>query len=205
MWTARFKKLPTEGVFEFRRPTVADALGIALQEVSQVPPYHVGSEPVTKARGRRTRSGRYTKAAEVDALLEEFRPDAEAGVPDEWLGRRVGLSKYQVARWRKRQGIARNPGRRPARRQFEVLAADVFGRNPMPLVVPTDSPVDGQWEPPKYVLREPLDYGRFAELVHDLVRLGHAPATVAAGLGVRPADVEDACRLWVARQQRGAR
>lgn len=200
----RAKKPATEGVFEFLRPTVADALAIDPNDPPPVSPYRLGSEATSRAqRGRCTSPGQYSKAAEVDALLEDHKPDAEAGVPDEWLGRRVGLSKDQVSRWRRRHGIGRSARRKSRRLPLEVMAVDVFGRNPMPRIVPTNSPVDGQWEPPRYVLREPLDYTRFAELVFDLVSIGHSPARVAAGLGVRPTDVDDACRLWAARK-RGA-
>ncbi len=200
----RARAKPREGQFDWRRSTVAEALGLGPDDVRDLEPYQVGHEPAEAApRGRQTSPGTYASRAEVDDKLERSVLDAQVGVPDEWIGRRVGLSKDQVARWRKRKGIDRKPGRPSSEVVADAMAVDVFGRNPPPCVSRVDSVVEGQWEPPRYLLRLQLDYTRFAECVSRLIDSGLGPTEIAAGLGVRPRDVDHAARLWAVRKRAG--
>jgi hypothetical protein len=82
------------------------------------------------------------------------------------------------------------------------MAVEMFGRPPTPTVMSTASPVSGAWTPPEYVLRVPLSYDDFAELVTALVNVGFPSEKIARGLGVRSRDVADACRLFAARGRR---
>ena len=57
------------------------------------------------------------------------------------------------------------------------------------------SPVAGKFEPPTYVLREPLDYGSFLRAVQTLRANGFSVSQIAAGVGVLQRDVADALRI----------
>ena len=145
--------------------TVAKALDINIEQAAALPRYDPSNEcppPLPK----RALRGQYRSRAEVDQRLDPFRGDALAGVSDELIGRRVGLTKEIARQWRRRQGIGGRRGRlhlaEGARYQLDALLTHDVG----PLVqLAASSPTHGRWRPPEYVLRRPLKYDAFVEVV----------------------------------------
>jgi hypothetical protein len=60
-----------------------------------------------------------------------------------------------------------------------------------------ESVVDGRFDPPRYLVREPLDYAAFVRCVGVLRDAGIVTASIAVGVGVREADVEQALKIGV--------
>ena len=178
--------------------SVAEALGIDVESACALPDYDPQAEhppAVVRARLR----GPYKKRAAVDALLEPLRADAQAGVPDELLGRRVGLTKGVVRQWRRREHI---DGRRRASAavgtRFQLDA--MLSRDAGAVVhLVAASPVHGRWRPPPYVLRQPLDYDAFVVVIAAAVEQ-FSTAELAGALGFEERDVLDAVVLHGARR-----
>lgn len=196
----RIGRLVSEGTFDAGATTVGEALGVEPRDIVDLDRFDVGQAP-PEVTGRTARSAPspYRSEAETDELLADYLEDADAGVTDAAIARKTGLSRHQVGRWRRRQGITRKSGRPPTWQRASAMAIDMFGRPRSPTVMPIASPVRSAWTPPEYLLRHPLDYDDFAELVITLVEAGFAPFKIASGIGVRERDVADACRLWAAR------
>ncbi len=137
------------------------------------------------------------RRAEVDALLHPLHEDALAGVPDALLARRAGLTREQVRQWRRREGIPGRGGARTVTEQLDYALRPRSDTAPL-LHAAATSAVGGTWEPPSYVLRTPLHYDRFVDLVAIAVQ-HFTSGEIGAALGVRERDVLDALRLHEAR------
>ncbi len=169
--------------------TVAAHLGIKLGNVKHLRPFEL-APPATKPKQR---PARYNRAAAIDAKLAPYLVDARNGVPDALIAKRASLSPEVVGAWRRRAGIRSDPGRRP---YSTLLAFDLQGMTgARPRGPHITSPVAGQFEPPTYVLREPLDYGSFLRAVQTLRANGFSVSQIAAGVGVLQRDVADALRI----------
>ena len=178
--------------------SVAVALGIDVEAACALPDYDPRAESppaVVRARLR----GPYKKRAMVDALLEPLRKDAQAGVPDELLGRRVGLTREVVRQWRRREHIdGRRRGSPAAGVRFQLDA--MLSRDACALVhLVAASPVRGRWRPPPYVLRCPINYDLFVAVIADAVTR-FTPAQLADALGLEERDILDALALHGARR-----
>lgn len=177
--------------------SVAVALRIDVEAASALPDYDPQAEyPPAVVRSRLR--GPYKKRATVDALLEPLRMDAQAGVPDELLGRRVGLTNEVVRQWRRRQHIhgERRASGVGARFQLEAL----LSRDACAVVqLAAGSPVHGRWQPPGYVLRRPLNYDRFVAVIAHAVEQ-FSVGELAEALGFEQRDILDAFVLHSARR-----
>ena len=175
--------------------TVAEVVDVDRSTYATLPPYDPTHE-VRPPRGRGVR-GSYRHAADIDALLAPYVDDALAGVPDRLLAERVGLSQQQVKLWRRRRHI---PGRRrktPAVVGTKFLLGHLLGEDTEP-VPHSVSPVCGEWRPPAYVLRRPLDYSLFARMVSALVDV-FTVEEIAGGIGIDGRDITNALALVDAR------
>ena len=178
--------------------SVAEALGIDVEAACALPDYDPQAEcppAVVRARLR----GPYKKRAMVDALLEPLRADAQAGVPDELLGRRVGLTAEVVRQWRRREHIdGRRRGSAAVGTRFQLDA--MLSRDACAVVhLVAASPVCGHWRPPPYVLRQPLNYDAFVAVIAVAVEQ-FSTAELAGALGFEERDVLDAVVLHGARR-----
>lgn len=147
---------------------------------------------------RPQRRGPYMKAAVVDAELAPLEADAHAGIPDAVLARRVGLRVTQVRTWRRRRRVSRRRGRPPDHLGTSYLLAHYLGRAIPAVPHVTISPVGGEWSPPEYTLREPLNYSLFAEVVSSLVGQ-YSTHEIARAIGIAERDVFNAVVLYEAR------
>lgn len=150
-------------------------------------------EPVELAPQANTKERRFS-------ILDGFRAEIEAGIPDSEITRRTGIRAPTIRKWKTERGVA------PVNHAEEAAhATSVFGNmNPDPLARAAGSPlVGGGFDPPQYILRKPLNYPKFCEYVYHLcIELSEPMKDVAEGVGVRPQDVETACLLWAAKMQR---
>ncbi|MBO6936768.1 MAG: hypothetical protein JJ863_17495 [Deltaproteobacteria bacterium] len=191
----------SEGWFARGADTVAAALCLPKEAMEALQPYRVGTEPVhERKQTTRAAAQHHLSPEEVDEKLAELEEDARAGVPDDLIAARSGLSVNTVARWRRRHDIERPVGRPPAEQATERAAVELFGEATVAAWMRTrESPVMGRWEVPQYLIRRALDYTAFAEAASILTETGLTPGRIAAALGVRPADVALATSLWSAR------
>lgn len=173
--------------------SVAAVLGVDAEACVDLPPFVVGTEAVS-SRGGSSR-GTYLRRSAVDARLAPLQRDAEAGVPDAAIARHAGLTAERVRQWRRRHQIERHPGRPTRGVHFSFALSSLFGDGPPAIEHLTRSRVGGTWEVPNYVLREPLDYNAFVEVVVRLRAAGMHEETIARGIGVYPRDVKHAAAL----------
>ena len=172
--------------------------GIDLAAVSSLPDFDPRTE-VTRALGPRCRRGKYMSAAEVDLLLEPYLTDAEAGVPDTMLAQRAGeVSVEQVRRWRRRHRVDGRRGRPPAGFGGTYLARSLLGESVSPIPHVVASPVGGTWRVPSYLLRQPLQFESFCEMVAMLAQT-HSTSAISGALGFAERDVVAALKIYEAR------
>lgn len=162
--------------------SLATLLGITPRDPE---PYRPGSEPTA---ARKPPSRRRT------ADLTRWAAHIAAGVPDAVVAAEAGVSASAVRSWRLRRGF-----RRPRSVQERVDALAVALPAFRDVAMPTHSPVDGDWTPPRYVLRVALNYTAFCAAVCALVDAGWEAEVVAAALGVRGVDAVHAEALGRAR------
>jgi hypothetical protein len=128
-------------------------------------------------------------------LDEHYLEDAKAGASDADLARWSGVSKAAIIRWRRSRGIRKRQGTREARRALNLLGTeqgDILHRS-------DDSPIEGLWEVPEYVLRIPLSYSETARHVYFLHhKLGTPVDGLASVVGIRQRDVETMLALYTA-------
>jgi hypothetical protein len=178
---------------------VAVALGIDIEVAAALPDFDPRSETRT-ASPRPASRGPYKKRADVDARLGPFRLDAVAGVSDDLIARRAGLSREQVRQWRRRQRIAGRRGRTPPQLGARYALDALVHREDIGALVhlAASSPVQGRWRPPEYVLRRPLRYDAFVEVItHAIERF--TTAELAEALGFEERDIIDALALHARR------
>jgi hypothetical protein len=156
------------------------------------------SPPPSPPQRRYGPRGPYMRRAEVDAVRHPLREDAWAGVPHILLARRAGVTREQVRQWRRREGIRGVHGARPIAAQLDYTLRPRTGTASL-LHVAASSVVGGTWEPPSYVLRTPIHYDRFVEVVALAIEQ-FTTSEISAALGVRERDVLDAVRLHDARR-----
>ena len=118
--------------------------------------------------------------------LDSIRQDAEAGTAIETLAIKASTTKKLVRAWLKDRGISV-----PAGRRMLAEALDLFGdRGGFPLRHEVEAERGTRpFDPPKYLLREPLQYKGFCAAVGVLRRDGWSTAEIAEALGVRELDV----------------
>ena len=177
---------------------VAEALGIDVERARALPDFDPCAEVLTAATPRPLKRCKYVKAAVVDAELAPFLADARAGIPDAVLARRTGLRVSQIRKSRRRHDVRGRRGRTPTNLRTGYLAEHYIGRDVGAMQHVTTSEVDGRWRAPEYVLREPLDYSKFAELVHWAVGT-YSTAEIASAIGIAERDVIAAVVLHDAR------
>ena len=171
--------------------TVGDLLGISIDDAQGVGFYDVGSEPVTTTRRVPPPSSkaRRVKGRELEAYLAAAR----GGATDSEIARQAGVSLRRVRRWRQRNGIVRPRGRMPTEMRAVAAATELLSRPFEPVVSHVgDSPVQGRFEPPHYLLRAPLRYDLLCDLIAALRKAGFQPDEIARGIGLRLVDVEHA-------------
>jgi len=171
--------------------SVGELLGVTPEAVAEIPLYDVGREPVS-----RPRSTSSTRAARLPPRsLMPFIREAEAGASDADIARAAGCTVAQVRRARLAHGIRRPTGRPTTHARATALATAVFGVPFTPVITPVRSVVDGTFEPPRYLLREKLDYSAFIRCIRVLSDAGLTTSSIAAGIGVRDADIERAAKI----------
>jgi hypothetical protein len=169
--------------------TVGQLLGLA--DVAGVALYSIGSEPVSRPQSTSpTRAPRTERRS-----LERHLHAAEAGVSDADIAREAGCTPAQVRRARLARGIRRASGRPSVHAKTTALAMSVFGTPFVPVATKVRSVVDGRFEPPRYLVREKLDFTLFARCVRALRDAGFEASTIASGIGVREADIERAEKI----------
>ena len=180
------------------RLTVAAALDINIELAAALPDYDPRVETPPRSP-RPTSRGPYKKRDDVDARLEPLRLDAVAGVPDQLIARRAGLTREVVRQWRRRERIAGRRGRTPPALGARYALDALLGRDVGALVhFAASSPVGGRWRPPEYVLRRPLRYDAFVEVISDAVGR-FSTAELAEALGFEERDIVDAVALQARR------
>ena len=172
--------------------TVGELLGIRPAAVAGICLYDVGSEPA--ASRPTSRSG--LRARRVPrGVLNAFLGDADAGASDADIAQLAGCTVAQVRRARLARGIRRPAGRPSTHSRVTALAIAVFGRPFEPVVTRVKSVVDGRAEPPRYLVRESLDYAAFIRCVGALLDAGFSADHLSRGLGVRKVDIERAEKI----------
>lgn len=166
---------------------VYEAFGIDLDAALDLPTFEGSGE--ARPAARPSRRGSYLPRREVDAKLEKHADHVSAGATDAMLAERTGLRPGQVRRWRRRHGLASKSGGRSADVSVRVRAA-APQPTPHALVAMHKTVSEGQLRPPAYVLRKPLIYDRFAELVGVLVEADYRPSFIASAFGLHERDVE---------------
>ncbi len=136
-------------------------------------------------------------------LDDHFLEDAKAGASDDDLSRWSGLSKNTIVRWRRARGIKRAP----KNDQRKALALNLFGTDHGDVLHRCDdSPIEGLWEVPEFVLRKPLAYGEMARHLWFLrAKLGSSVKMLAKSFGIRERDVESALALYDAFLEKNGR
>lgn len=165
-------------------PTVRETLGFVPGSMSLERFEYITQIPPRRSHHKSAHMSR----VDVDSRVAPYAEDLRAGAPDAWVARQAGLTRYQVKEARHRLDILRRPGRQLYWRRW--LAISALGGEP--LIMPTRSPLNGQWQIPEYVLRRPLDYTKLVAVVRAAAEAGMGVETIAAGLGLRTRDVEAA-------------
>lgn len=130
------------------------------------------------------------------ARLDEVVAEARAGASDDFLARAVSVTVDAVRAWRKARNIKR-VRRKKSETVDAVLAVDIDGtRTDAAMHVVDDSIAIGTWEPPQFVLRDPLAYTDFCRVMHGLREANEPGEVIAAALGFRPRDIELGIEVW---------
>lgn len=178
--------------------TVAKALEIDVARAADLPAFVLNPPDARKCHPR---PAKHIKAEQVDAMLAPYRVDAVNGVPDKLIAARAKVSPMIMRAWRRRQKIEPPPGRRPYTMllpyELQTMLGGAAARGPHP----TSSSLDA-FEPPAYVLREPLDYACFVRVVATLRASGFSIQQIASGVGVLDRDVAQAVQVG---ERRGIR
>lgn len=140
---------------------------------------------------------RRLSAAEIDSRLEEFRTEIEAGIPDDEVAKMAGggVRKTHVARWRAKNDIRR--ARHPARKAEIAdarIAMNLLGE-PLEDVLQRShgSVVRGSWEPPKYLVRQGVNYDKLCWQIYLMKTvLGLSLEDIASAHGYTLKTVKDA-------------
>lgn len=169
------------------RELVYVAFGIDLDAALDLPTFEGSSD--ARPPTRPSKRGNYLPRREVDAKLEGHADHVSAGATDAMLAERTGLRPGQVRRWRRRHSLASKSGGRTADVSVRVRAS-APQPSPHALVAMHKTVSGGNLRAPAYVLRKPLIYDRFAELVGALVDAGYRASFIASALGVHEHDVE---------------
>jgi hypothetical protein len=171
--------------------TVGELLGIAPEAVRHVALYDVGCEPVSPQRSTSKARARLLPPGALAALLHH----AAAGASDADIARAAGCTAGQVRRARLARGIRHPKGRPSAQARATALATAVLGAPFVPVITPVRSVVEGRFEPPRYLVREKLDYSAFIRCIRALRDAGFDDAMISRGIGVREADVDRAEKI----------
>lgn len=167
--------------------TVAELLGLPVEEGLYAPMYSVGSERATSRPPR----ARAPRARRVDrATLDPFLAEARAGASDGAIAKASRASVAQVGKWRREHDVVRPRGRPTGPARATSLAVELMG-HPFDAVLAEvrTSIVGGRFEPPQYVLRDGIDYELFVQCIEALALHGFREDQIALGLGVRHQDI----------------
>lgn len=141
------------------------------------------------------------KLEEHYLLLDQYTEEATAGATDDWLHSMTEVPHNVISKWRVARGL-----KRIAAPQETIDAIQNLAQTYTPSMHTVGSVFGGLWQPPRYVLRRPLDYTLLCRAVHHLLYdLGLGGEQVAAALGIREHDVAMASQAWVAYLKRKGR
>lgn len=129
------------------------------------------------------------------ARLDELEAEANAGASDEFLARTAAVTLETVRAWRSARKIKKSRKRQETPDEIQALDLDGLSYN-AELHITQSSIAGGHWEPPQYVLRDPLSYTDTCRLIHVLMRAGEPVEAISAGIGIRTKDVEYAAEVW---------
>ena len=134
------------------------------------------------------------------SALDQFTDEAIAGATDDWLAEHAETSISMVTRWRNERGIQKVVTPDP------LVAIQNLSSSYDPAMHVVGSVFEGNWSPPQYVIRSPMNYTEFCRIVHMATHdAGIDTASVASGLGVREQDVSRAAAAWKAHLKRRGR
>lgn len=119
----------------------------------------------------------------LDCYLQEARD----GASDAWLAERADVSIRQVRLWKAERHIE-SPG------TGEPSALQGLARDYLPHQHPVASQLD--WDSPRFVLREPLDYTLYSRACATLRHERFTVIQISRATGTRVEDVELALELW---------
>lgn len=135
----------------------------------------------------------------MSTKLDQFRKQAEAGVPDHALAVEAGVSVSTIRRWRRKLGITRTSGweRRKELIRNKARAMNLGGlENRDVLQRCQSSALGGKWRVPEYLVREPVDYDRLVLQIGVLRSHGFSTADIARAHGYTTRTVEQALILY---------
>lgn len=143
------------------------------------------------------------KLEEAFKALDAYTTQAESGVLDTVLAKHVGVTRTAVKKWRASRGIHRPRGPRSASAQT-ATAIRLLGSpiTPDPLHRTMTSVVGGQWSPPEFLLRQPIDYTQFARLSRSLLDQGYRIHEISMAFGFGEQDIETATTIHLDRHPR---
>lgn len=122
--------------------------------------------------------------------LDLWITEARRGRDNRWLAEHAGVSQQQVVAWKKKRGLG---SAKPVHEQIESLKGLAGHFDPAAHRVA--STID--FETPKYVLRDALDYTQFARAVFSLLVVCEFNVEqISAALGMSQADVNRAVLIW---------
>lgn len=141
------------------------------------------------------------KLEEHYLLLDQYSEEAQAGATDEWLHSMTEVPHPVISRWRIARGL-----KRIAVAPETITAIQNLAQTYAPSMHTVGSAFQGQWQPPQYVLRKPLNYTLLCRSIHHLLYdVGFSVEQASEALGIRESDVALASQAWVAYLKRRGR
>lgn len=125
--------------------------------------------------------------------LNGFEAEARAGVPDETIARLSGASIRAVANWRRSRGIKHRTSFAGSS-AGQHLALRLLATDYVAATHSVGSVFRGNWTPPEFVIRVPLDYTAFCRVVAELS--SYSATALSQALGIREHDITSARVLW---------
>jgi hypothetical protein len=139
----------------------------------------------------------YIPREKSDRILDGFEKEARAGLPDVEIARVANVSVTAVASWRHRRKIQH---RRSSGRRADASVAYALNLIGEPLQDVTQrvrhSSLEGQWQPPEYLVRDGVHYNKLMEQLHVLTRHGFLVEDIAEAHGYTVQTVEQALAVY---------
>lgn len=127
--------------------------------------------------------------------LDEVLAEAQAGVPDKDLAESAGVALDVVEDWRRDRGLVRKGGHRAPDTTMLRAAVNLMGDPDWDVMQRVQSSVlDGRWQLPTYVLRQPLNYDALCEMLYVLHK-SFEESQICEALGFTPDTVRQAVVL----------